>query len=222
MNLVRRNPRLVISTPSEIQRLVADFYGFRGAVAAAEEQVTTGVDIGNSRAAGPRSPRRRGGNRHGHIVAAVVDYLFHYTLDQRADDMHRAAPRPSRRCACASTCTGSTPAEPVHAAVVFASRTLARLDIAEKRRPQDGRVRRRARYPRGRAPASRPVSTGRSARSSSVGPSSTRSPGHGEAWPELGMFDAAARAPRGAVPARARTASCRHGPDRGAARPRRS
>jgi len=47
MTLVRRNPRLVLSTPSEIQRLITDFYGFRGAVAAAEEQVTTGVDIGN-------------------------------------------------------------------------------------------------------------------------------------------------------------------------------
>ncbi|HEY8079367.1 MAG TPA: hypothetical protein VIF62_34790, partial [Labilithrix sp.] len=46
VNYVRRKPVLVISTPSDIQRLITDFYGFRTAVQAAEEQVTGGVDIG--------------------------------------------------------------------------------------------------------------------------------------------------------------------------------
>src|SRR5207237_5012216 len=43
---VRRQPRLVVATPGEIQRLITDFYGFRGAVDAAEQQATGGVDIG--------------------------------------------------------------------------------------------------------------------------------------------------------------------------------
>src|SRR6185369_2069968 len=46
VNYVRRRPTFVIACPSDIQRLITDFYGFRTAVAAAEEQVGGGVDIG--------------------------------------------------------------------------------------------------------------------------------------------------------------------------------
>src|SRR6185312_15354931 len=44
---VRREPQLVVSTPTDVQRLITDFYGFRGAVDAAEQQASDGVDIGN-------------------------------------------------------------------------------------------------------------------------------------------------------------------------------
>src|SRR5262249_52608617 len=86
-NHVRRNPKLVVSTPSEIQRLITDFYGFRGAVAAAEEQVSSGVDIGNLERFVKLSRVEEIEATDSHIVAAV-EYLLHYALDQRASDMH--------------------------------------------------------------------------------------------------------------------------------------
>jgi general secretion pathway protein E len=140
--LVRRNPRLVIATPSEIQRLITDFYGFRGAVAAAEEQVNTGVDIGNLERLVKLSRVEEIEATDSHIVAAV-EYLLHYALDQRASDMHI---EPRRDMSAVRMRIDGvlhqvhTLPKPVHAAVVSRLKTLARLDIAEKRRPQDGRI----------------------------------------------------------------------------------
>jgi general secretion pathway protein E len=140
--LVRRNPRLVIATPSEIQRLITDFYGFRGAVAAAEEQVKTGVDIGNLERLVKLSRVEEIEATDSHIVAAV-EYLLHYALDQRASDMHI---EPRRDMSAVRMRIDGvlhqvhTLPKGVHAAVVSRLKTLARLDIAEKRRPQDGRI----------------------------------------------------------------------------------
>jgi general secretion pathway protein E len=140
--LVRRNPHLVLSTPSEIQRLITDFYGFRGAVAAAEEQVKTGVDIGNLERLVKLSRVEEIEATDSHIVAAV-EYLLHYALDQRASDVHI---EPRRDISAVRMRIDGvlhqvhTLPKAVHGAVVSRLKTLARLDIAEKRRPQDGRI----------------------------------------------------------------------------------
>ena len=84
---VRKNPKFVISTPTDIQRLITDFYGFRGAVAAAEEQVAGGVDIGNLERYVRLKRVEEIEATDSHIVAAV-EYLLHYALDQRASDIH--------------------------------------------------------------------------------------------------------------------------------------
>jgi general secretion pathway protein E len=142
MNHVRRNPKLVISTPGEIQRLITDFYGFRGAVAAAEEQVSGGVDIGNLERFVKLSRVEEIEATDSAIVAAV-EYLLHYALDQRASDVHIEPRR--EQSVVRMRIDGvlhpvHTLPKGVHAAVVSRIKTLARLDIAEKRRPQDGRI----------------------------------------------------------------------------------
>jgi general secretion pathway protein E len=141
-NHVRRNPNLVIATPSEIQRLITDFYGFRGAVAAAEEQVSTGVDIGNLEQYVRLSRVQEIEASDSHIIAAV-EYLLHYALDQRASDIHIEPRREQSvvrmRIDGVLHPVHSLP-KAVHGAIVSRLKTLARLDIAEKRRPQDGRI----------------------------------------------------------------------------------
>ncbi|HEX3769776.1 MAG TPA: GspE/PulE family protein [Polyangiaceae bacterium] len=139
---VRREPRLVLSTPTEIQRLITDFYGFRGAVDAAEQQVTGGVDIGNLERYVKLHRVEEIEASDSHVVAAV-EYLLHYALDQRASDVH-IEPRRDHS-AVRMRIDGvlhnvHTLPKAVHAAVVSRIKTLARLDIAEKRRPQDGRI----------------------------------------------------------------------------------
>jgi general secretion pathway protein E len=141
-NHVRRNPKLVIAAPGEIQRLITDFYGFRGAVAAAEEQVSGGVDIGNLERFVKLSRVEEIEATDSHIVAAV-EYLLHYALDQRASDVHIEPRR--EQSVVRMRIDGvlhpvHTLPKGVHAAVVSRIKTLARLDIAEKRRPQDGRI----------------------------------------------------------------------------------
>ncbi len=141
-NLVRRNPKLVIAMPSEIQRLITDFYGFRGAVAAAEVQVSRGVDIGNLEQLVTLTRVQEIEASDAHIISAV-EYILHYALDQRASDIHIEPRRDQsavRMRIDGVLHTVNTLPKPVHGAIVSRIKTLARLDIAEKRRAQDGRI----------------------------------------------------------------------------------
>jgi general secretion pathway protein E len=139
---VRREPRLVVSTPGDIQRLITDFYGFRGAVQAAEQQATTGVDIGNLERFVKLNRVEEIEASDAHVVSAV-EYILHYALDQRASDIH-VEPRRDvsvvrMRIDGVLHAVHQLP-KVVHPAIVSRIKTLARLDIAEKRRPQDGRI----------------------------------------------------------------------------------
>jgi general secretion pathway protein E len=139
---VRREPRLVVSTPGDIQRLITDFYGFRGAVDAAEQQASTGVDIGNLERFVKLNRVEEIEASDSHVVAAV-EYILHYALDQRASDVHIEPRRDMSvvrmRIDGVLHSVHQLP-KVVHPAIVSRIKTLARLDIAEKRRPQDGRI----------------------------------------------------------------------------------
>lgn len=142
VNHVKRRPVLVVSTPSDIQRLITDFYGFRGAVAGAEEQVTGGVDIGNlERYVKLKNIDDIEANDQ-HIVNAV-EYLLHYAFDQRASDIHIEPQREQsivRMRIDGVLHKVHTLPKMVHAALLSRLKMLARMDISEKRRPQDGRI----------------------------------------------------------------------------------
>ncbi|MBX3190556.1 MAG: Flp pilus assembly complex ATPase component TadA [Labilithrix sp.] len=142
VHLVKRKPVLVISTPSDIQRLITDFYGFRGAVAGAEEQVAGGVDIGNLERY-VKLKRVEDIEANDQHVVNAVEYLLHYALDQRASDIHIEPQR--EQSVVRMRIDGvlhkvHTLPKVVHAAVLSRLKMLARMDIAEKRRPQDGRI----------------------------------------------------------------------------------
>jgi len=139
---VRREPKLVVSTPSDIQRLITDFYGFRGAVDAAEQQASSGVDIGNLERYVKLKRVEEIEASDSHVVSAV-EYILHYALDQRASDIHIEPRREAsfvRMRIDGVLHNVHTLPKVVHPAVVSRIKTLARLDIAEKRRPQDGRI----------------------------------------------------------------------------------
>ncbi len=139
---VKRRPNLVISTPSEIQRLITDFYGFRVAVAGAEEQVSGGVDIGNLERY-VKLKRVEDIEANDQHVVNAVEYLLHYALDQRASDIHIEPQR--EQSVVRMRIDGvlhkvHTLPKVVHPAVLSRIKMLARMDIAERRRPQDGRI----------------------------------------------------------------------------------
>lgn len=140
---VKREPRLVLAAPGEISRLITEFYGFRGAVtAAAKEIASPGVDIGNLERYVQLKRVDEIDAADSHVVAAV-EYLLNYALDQRASDVHFEPHR--EQCVVRMRIDGvlhkvHTLPKVVHPAVVSRIKTLARLDIAEKRRAQDGRI----------------------------------------------------------------------------------
>jgi general secretion pathway protein E len=142
VQIVKVRPVLVVSTPSEIQRLITDFYGFRVAVAAAEEQVQGGVDIGNLERY-VKLKRVEDIEANDQHVVNAVEYLLHYALDQRASDVHIEPQR--EQSVVRMRIDGvlhkvHTLPKVVHAAVLSRIKMLARMDIAERRRPQDGRI----------------------------------------------------------------------------------
>jgi general secretion pathway protein E len=142
VQIVKVRPVFVVSTPSEIQRLITDFYGFRVAVAAAEEQVQGGVDIGNLERY-VKLKRVEDIEANDQHVVNAVEYLLHYALDQRASDIHIEPQR--EQSVVRMRIDGvlhkvHTLPRVVHAAVLSRIKMLARMDIAERRRPQDGRI----------------------------------------------------------------------------------
>ena len=139
---VRRTVKIVVAPPGDIQRIITDIYGFRTSVKAAEREFTQGVDIGNLERYIKLKRVEEIEANDSHIINAV-EYLFHYAFDQRASDIHIEPHRDQstvRMRIDGVLHTVNVLPKVVHPAIVSRLKTLSRLDIAEKRRPQDGRI----------------------------------------------------------------------------------
>jgi general secretion pathway protein E len=135
--------RPVMSTKTDIIKLIGEFYGFKRSISAAENQFAgPAIDLGNLE----QFVRLRSSEEllsdDQHIVNAV-DHLFSYAFDQRASDIHIEPKRNKSivrlRIDGALHTVYELPKN-VHPAITSRIKTIARLDMAEKRRPQDGRI----------------------------------------------------------------------------------
>ena len=134
--------RLVIASKSDIDRLITEFYGFRQSVKRAEAQISDQIDLGNLEQLVRMKSDQEIEASDEHVVHAV-DYLFRYAFGQRASDIHIEPKRSEslvRFRIDGSLHRVNHLPRVVHNAVVNRIKTLSRLDIAEKRRPQDGRI----------------------------------------------------------------------------------
>ena len=133
----------VVSTKTDIIKLIGEFFGFKRSIVAAETQyVGPSIDLGNLE----QFVRLRSSEEllsdDQHIVNAV-DHLFGYAFDQRASDIHIEPKRDKsivRLRIDGALHTVYTLPKNVHPAITSRIKTIARLDMAEKRRPQDGRI----------------------------------------------------------------------------------
>jgi general secretion pathway protein E len=135
--------KLVVTAKSDVMRLINEFFGFKRSIAAAEVQFGgTGIDLGNlEQYVRLKSPDELPANDQ-HIVNAV-NHLFSYAFDQRASDIHIEPKRETvliRMRIDGVLHTVYRLPKKVHSAIVSRIKNLSRLDIAEKRRPQDGRI----------------------------------------------------------------------------------
>jgi general secretion pathway protein E len=143
--LLKRDIRRVIANPQDITRYIVEFFTLARTVRGAQKNGTAShqnnfeqlVELG-------RSGRNLDANDQ-HVVT-IVDWLWQYAFEQRASDIHM---EPRRE-------TGSirfridgvlhnvyqVPAS-VFAAMTSRIKLLGRMDVIEKRRPQDGRIKTR-------------------------------------------------------------------------------
>jgi len=143
-HVARRTVKRVVANPADIERFMVEFYtlarsvsGASGATAASAitnfEQL---VELG--KASDPDANDQ-------HIVK-IVDWLLQYAYDQRASDIHieprREVGRIRFRIDGVLHYVYELPAN-VSTAVTSRFKVLARMDIAEKRKPQDGRIKTR-------------------------------------------------------------------------------
>jgi len=133
----------VVSSKSDIIKLIDEFYGFRKSIAAAEEQFSyPSIDLGNLEQYVRLREVKDLPSDDRHIVNAV-DHLFNYAFDQRASDIHVEPKRNTSlvrlRIDGVLHSIYKLP-KTVHGAIISRIKALSRLDMAEKRRPQDGRI----------------------------------------------------------------------------------
>ncbi|KPA16431.1 type II secretion system protein E [Candidatus Magnetomorum sp. HK-1] len=135
--------RPFMGTRQDILKTVREFFGFKISITAAENQFTRpALDLGNLEQYTNIASLNELHTNEAHIKNAV-DYLFRYALDQRASDIHIEPRREKmfiRMRIDGILHTIYTLPRALHAAMTSRIKTLSRLDIAEKRRPQDGRI----------------------------------------------------------------------------------
>ncbi|MBF0517473.1 MAG: type II/IV secretion system protein [Nitrospirae bacterium] len=134
--------RLVLSSKSDVLKIVREFFGFHSSIAAAQAEMQPGVDLGNLEQFVKLKGQGEIEATDSHIVRAVT-YLFQYAFDQRASDIHIEPKRDKSivrlRIDGILHTVHSTP-KAVHAPIASRIKMLSRMDITEKRRPQDGRI----------------------------------------------------------------------------------
>ncbi|MBW2031605.1 MAG: type II/IV secretion system protein, partial [Deltaproteobacteria bacterium] len=136
--------RTVVSTKTDVIKLINEFFGFKRSIVAAESQFSgPTIDLGNlEQFVRVRSADEMPSSNDQHIVNAV-DHLFSSAFDQRASDVHIEPKRDRsivRLRIDGMLHTVYELPKNVHSAIISRIKTLARLDMAEKRRPQDGRI----------------------------------------------------------------------------------
>jgi general secretion pathway protein E len=132
----------IVSTKSDLMKIITEFYGFKTSIAAAHNEIASQTDLGNLEQYVKLKSISELGATDQHIINAV-EYLLHYAYSQRASDIHI---EPKRNYSLIRFRIDGmlhdihkTP-KAVHPAIASRIKTLSRMDIAEKRRPQDGRI----------------------------------------------------------------------------------
>ncbi|HTM28905.1 MAG TPA: GspE/PulE family protein, partial [Rhodanobacter sp.] len=147
--MLRRDIKRVVASPIDINRYLQEFYGVQRSIQLAQDAKSGSdgssailnfeqlVELGKSGEVGAD-------DRH---VVHIVDWLLQYAFEQRASDIHLEPRRDTGhirfRIDGIMQKVFELPA-PVMTAVTARIKILARMDVAEKRRPQDGRIKTRS------------------------------------------------------------------------------
>ncbi|MBX3671931.1 MAG: Flp pilus assembly complex ATPase component TadA [Burkholderiales bacterium] len=144
--MLRVSVKRVIANPVDIERYQGEFYNLAKSVKRAEKAgvQTSGLSNFEQLVELGKAGRQLDANDH-HIVH-LVDWLWQYAFDQRASDIHL---EPRRDVGIIRFRIDGVLHEvyqipyPVLVAMTSRIKILGRMDVVEKRRPQDGRIKTR-------------------------------------------------------------------------------
>ncbi len=132
----------VLAAKADILKAIADIYGFKRTIAKAADDFGTGPQVANFEQLVSLSGKQELEASDKPVVQAV-DYLLRYAFDNRASDIHVEPRRDTTvvrmRIDGVLHPVYTLPAA-VHAPMVSRVKMISRMDISEKRRPQDGRI----------------------------------------------------------------------------------
>lgn len=142
---IRKDIRLVLASPVAIKRYQTEFYQLSRSVKGANQEGSESkvgnfeqlVDLG-------RAGEVDANDQH---IVRIVDWLLQYAFDQRASDIHMEPRREKSyirfRIDGVLQKVYDLPAA-IGQAVLARFKILGRMDVAEKRKPQDGRIKSRS------------------------------------------------------------------------------
>ncbi len=146
-NLLRKEIHIVFANPNEIDRYVSEFYTLANSISRSTiSDERTGVSIQQNLEQLVDLGRRGQLDAEDHHIVQLVDWLLQYAFEQRASDIH-LEPRKNMgemRFRIDGILHHAYQVPPnVLLAIIGRLKTLGRMDIAEKRRPLDGRLKTR-------------------------------------------------------------------------------
>jgi general secretion pathway protein E len=141
--MAKQEIELVVSSESDVMGVINEQYGFRASVTKAERDLSKGaIDLANLEQYVKLKSGAEIETSDQHIINAV-DFLLQHAYDSRASDIHI---EPKREHALIRFRIDGVLHEIqrvpklVNLAITSRLKTMCRMDIAEKRRPQDGRI----------------------------------------------------------------------------------
>ncbi len=135
----------VVATRSDVEALSRAFYGLKTSLKSAEKQITSSwlaVDLGNQEFLSSETEEL---DPAAAPVITAVDHILSYAFEQRASDIHF---EPKRNATLVRLRIDGVLHEVhliprvVYQAIVSRIKLLSGCNLAEKRRPQDGRIKR--------------------------------------------------------------------------------
>jgi general secretion pathway protein E len=132
----------VISSPADIRQYTTEFYTMARSVSQASAQGLVSSSLSNLESMLELGQLDSMEANDAHVVN-IVDWLLQYAFTQRASDIHLEPRRDKGRVRFRIDGVLHLVYElppPVMTAVTSRLKTLGRMDVAEKRRPQDGRL----------------------------------------------------------------------------------
>lgn len=144
--ILNKSIQVVIVNPEDLERYLLEFYSLSRSVSGAEEHRDSqagGVQNLEQLMELSRSGKLDANDQH---VVNIVDWLLQYAYEQRASDIHLEPRRKQGNVRFRIDGVMHTVYQiptSVMAAVTSRIKILGRMDVAEKRRPQDGRLKTR-------------------------------------------------------------------------------
>jgi general secretion pathway protein E len=144
--ILRKEIRRVIASPDDIARFQVEFYNLAKSIKGAASKADAGSSISNFEQLVELGKSNKQFDANDQHIVRIVDWLWQYAFDQRASDIHV---EPRRELGVVRFRIDGVLHQvyqiPISVLNAMTSRIkiLGRMDVVERRRPQDGRIKTR-------------------------------------------------------------------------------